>query len=175
MEQEADGGGVVVGAGAAGHRVVMRGEQEHTVAGAEVDAEVFAGALGGREAMRRERDGEGAEVSRHRVLALRVRPPLEQTGERLGRAYAANDLVDRRRHHGRRAVARVGQLTQPCVEAPSQIQGDVTQRGGATHSLKRLRAFSDIRAARSASGSPRSSATRAAVIARYAGSLRLPR
>src|SRR5262249_27566671 len=152
---------------------MVRDEQEYAASGAELDGEVLARTLARLERMPREGHAARLEIARHRRLALVVRASLGQARERHRRALAADHLGQRRRRDPRRAVARVEHLAQPGVDLAAQEEHGLPH--GIAHSRNSPRAFSDMRAARSARGSPRSSATRAAVIARYAGSLRLPR
>src|SRR4029079_1705349 len=77
-QQNADRGGVVVGARARVHGVVVRREQERPVPRAKIDGEFLAGPLVRREAMHAERNSAGGEIARHRRLPLGVRSPLEQ-------------------------------------------------------------------------------------------------
>jgi hypothetical protein len=162
VQQDAHGGGVVVGSRAAAHRVVVRDQEQDAVAAAEVDRVGLAAALEGREAMGREGDAARGQVRGDRGLAPGVRPPRQQARERERARVSADDVGDRRgrRHRGRRLPAGVEDAHDALVQAAADVEADVPQAHG---TRRRAQALAVVRAARSTSDSPRRSATRVAV------------
>ena len=163
-QQNRHGGGVVVGAGAAGDRVVVGHEHQRAVAAAEVDDVVVAAAFERREPMPRERHAARGEPRGHRRLARGVVARGEQTRERERRAWTAQHRVERRRRLTVRGRPPLEHATHRAVQASAHEEADVAQRHQPMRS--RRRALSDACRANTSSGSPRSSATRAAVSAR---------
>jgi hypothetical protein len=85
---------------------------------------------------------------------------------------AAQDVVQRRR---RAAAGARGCPARERGAQPARRKKPTSRQPRALSQPQHARALSLMRGPSVASGSPRSSATRAAVSARYAGSLRLPR
>ena len=99
--------------------------------------------------------------------------PLQELGERQRRAGPRSTSSSGGRGRRRRRVTVDAAAHGAAQPAPAQEEADVTPVHGSRHPEQR-RALSLISGPSVSSGSPRSSATRAAVRASSAGSLRLP-
>ena len=117
MQEDADGGGVVVGPGAPGHGVVMRDEEQHAVARADLDAQVLAAPLEGREPLARDRRAAALEEVGDGRLALGVGPADDEPHERQRRVRAA-DLLDRGDRRDRAPPPRLSARRSPLLILP---------------------------------------------------------
>ena len=186
--QDAHGRRVVVGPRTARNGIVVGREHERPGSGPEIHEEVDPRALDGPIRIAADRQAGRAQHGLGQLGPLPVGPPGEE-GRQVARRGRGQPAIAGEVEQGRRgpAPAAVHQprgrdvqgaahgAAQPQPPAARAFRGHAGEAGGPGPSGGRASsraAFSLVVAATVPTGTPRSSATRAAVTGRYAGSLR---